>query len=186
MQRSLETKWIEQLKEGNRKAYETIFKAYYKSVFLSALRITKDKNSANDACQEVFLELWKNRHKLTIKTSLKAYLHRGAVNRSLNIIKSRNRHAGQDLEQTIEPATKADTPEQITEYKELKSTIEKGIDQLPERCRLVFVLSRHEGKKYKEIAAIMGISVKTVENQMLKALRTLRAIVKEYKAVDNR
>ena len=181
MQRSLEKKWIEQLKEGDKKAYETIFKAYYKSVFISALRITKDKNTADDACQEVFLELWKNKAKLKITSSLKAYLHRGAVNRSLNIIKSRNRHAGQDLEQTIEPTSKADTPQQITEYKELKSTIDEGINQLPERCRLVFVLSRHEGKKYKEIAEIMGISVKTVENQMLKALKTLRAIVKKYK-----
>jgi RNA polymerase sigma-70 factor (ECF subfamily) len=182
MQRSLEKKWIEQLAQSDKKAYETIFKAYYQQVFGSALRITKDANIAHDACQEVFLELWKNREKIKITTSLKSYLHRGVMNRSLNIIKSRNRHAGQDLDNVVEPTTKAYTPEQIVEQNELKKHIEDGINGLPERCRQVFVLSRYEGKSYKEIAALMGISVKTVENQMLKALKTLRAVVKKYKA----
>jgi RNA polymerase sigma-70 factor (ECF subfamily) len=181
MQRNLEEKWLEQLATDDRKAYEMIFKAYYQSVYASALRITKDGNSAKDACQEVFLELWKNRKKLHITSSLKAYLHRGAMNRSLNIIKSRNRHAGQNLETTPEIITKADTPLQITEYHELKNQIEAGINQLPERCRQVFVLSRYEGKKYREIAELLGISIKTVENQMLKALKTLRVVVKTYK-----
>ncbi len=181
MQRDLEKKWIKDLSQNSEKAYEVIFKAYYKSVYASALRITKDANIANDACQEVFLELWKNRSKIKISTSLKAYLHRGAVNRSLNIIKSRNRHAGQNLEKVIEPTSKASTPEQVTEYKELEEEIKKGIDQLPTRCRQVFVLSRYEGKSYKEIAALMSISVKTVENQMLKALKTLRRVLKKYK-----
>ena len=182
MQGSLEQKWLKQLSEGDSKAYETIFKAYYRFAYASALRITKDANTANDACQEVFLELWKNRSKINLNTSLKAYLSRGAVNRSLNIIKSRNRHAGQDLDNVLEPTAKSSTPEQITEYKELKNYIEAGIHQLPERCRLVFVMSRYEGKTYKQIAAALEISVKTVENQMLKALRTLRAVVKEYKS----
>ncbi len=181
MQRNLEEKWIEQLVQGDTKAYETIFKAYYKVVYASALRITKDANTANDACQEVFLALWKNRTKLKITTSLKAYLSRGVVNRSLNIIKSRNRHAGQDLDQVVEPTAKSSTPEEVTEFNELEKVIEAGINGLPERCRQVFVLSRYEGKSYKQIAAHMDISVKTVENQMLKALKTLRAIVKKYK-----
>jgi len=185
MQRNLEKEWLKQLAEDDKKAYEAIFKAYYQSVYASALRITKDGNSAKDACQEVFLELWKNRKKLKINSSLKAYLYRGAMNRSLNILKSRNRHAGQNLETVPNITTKTNTPHQVAEYHELKNQIEAGINQLPERCRQVFVLSRYEGKKYKEIAVLLGISVKTVENQMLKALKTLRGVVKMYKNEKN-
>lgn len=181
MEKSLEQKWLKQLADDDKKAYEIIFKAHYQSVYLSALRITKDPNSAKDAAQEVFLELWKNRHKLNISSSLKAYLCRGAVNRSLNSIKSRNHHAGQDLATIVEPNSKSYTPEQITEAKELETKIHQEINNLPERCRQVFVLSRYEGKKYKEIAALMEISIKTVENQMLKALKTLRKAVSEYR-----
>ena len=99
----------------------------------------------------------------------------------MNIIKARNRHAGQNLAHVAEPITKAATPLQLTEYKELEEYVNAAIEQLPTRCRQVFVLSRHEGKRYKEIAELMGISVKTVENQMLKALRVLRQTVKKYK-----
>ena len=181
MEKSLEQQWLNRLAADDKKAYEIIFKAHYQSVYLSALRITKDGNSAKDAAQEVFLELWKNRHKLNISASLKGYLCRGAVNRSLNSIKSRNHHAGQDLATIVEPTSKTSTPEQLTEANELSAEIQKAINSLPERCRQVFVLSRHEGKKYKEIAALLGISIKTVENQMLKALKVLRKAISSYK-----
>ncbi len=182
MEKSIIQGWLKQLSEGDSSAYERIFKAFYPSVYRSALRITKDATIANDACQEVFLELWKNRAKINVTTSLKSYLHRGAVNRSLNIIKSRNRHAGQNLEHVAEPVNKAATPSEVAEYKELEEYIQEAIHHLPERCRQVFVLSRFEGKKYKEIAQLLGISVKTVENQMLKALKVLRKAVKDYKS----
>lgn len=180
MEKSLEQEWLKQLANDDKKAYEIIFKAHYQAVYLSALRITKDSNSAKDAAQEVFLELWKNRHKLNITSTLKPYLCRGAVNRSLNIVKSRNHHAGQDLATIIEPSAKSSTPNELIETKELKTRIHQEINNLPERCRQVFVLSRFEGKKYKEIADLMGISIKTVENQMLKALKTLKEAVSKY------
>ena len=151
MQKNLEQEWLKQLADDNKKAYEIVFKANYQAVYLSALRITKENSSAKDAAQEVFLELWKNRQKLNITTSLKAYLCRGAVNRSLNSIKSRNRHAGQGLAIIVEPTAKSSTPDQEVEAKELNTKIQTVINNLPERCRQVFVLSRYEGKKYKEI-----------------------------------
>ena len=80
----------------------------------------------------------------------------------------------------VEPTAKSSTPDQEVEAKELNTKIQTVINNLPERCRQVFVLSRYEGKKYKEIAALMGISIKTVENQMLKALKTLRKAVSAY------
>lgn len=181
MEKSLEQQWLKQLATDDKKAYEIIFKAHYQSVYLSALRITKDANSAKDAAQEVFLELWKNRYKLNITSSLKGYLCRGAVNRSLNSIKSRNHHAGQDLATIVEPSSNTSTPEKLAEANELSEVIQKAINNLPERCREIFVLSRYEGKKYREIATLLGISIKTVENQMLKALKVLRKAIAEYK-----
>ena len=173
-------KWIAALKIGDKTAYEKIFKAYYSYVYSVAYRLTRDANIAKDACQEVFLELWKNRNKLTIKRSLKSYLHRGVINRSLNIIKSRKHHSGQELTVITEKTTNT-TPQQILEHNELAQQLQKGIDSLPKRCRAVFVLSRHEGKSYKEIAGLLDISVKTVENQMIKALKALRSVVRVYR-----
>ena len=172
--------WIAALKTGDATAYEKIFKAYYGYAYSAAYRLTRDANTAKDACQEVFLELWKNHQKLTVKNSLKSYIHRGVINRSLNIMKSRKHHAGQELTLVTEKPSHQ-TPHKVLEHSELAQQIQAGIDSLPERCRQVFVLSRHEGKSYKEIASALNISVKTVENQMLKALKTLRKIVAAYR-----
>lgn len=177
-----EQHWIAKLKQSDKKAYEVIFKAYYKPIYGTALRMTRDAEVANDACQEVFLELWKNRERLEVR-SLKSYLHRSVVNRSLNILKSRKRHSG-SADAEVELARKVidGNPAQAAEQQELEAIIQKGIDGLPNRCREVFVLSRFEGKSYKEIGKALNISVKTVENQMSKALKTLREIVQQYKA----
>lgn len=181
MQGKLEEEWLEQLAADDRKAYEMIFKAYYQSVYASALRMTKNGNSAKEVCREVFGELWENKKQLKISTSLKAYLHEGVMNKSLNILKSRNKEAEKNLENMSEMTSKDIVSLEVTEYRQLNTQIEARINRLPERCRQIFVLSRYEGKKYKEVAELLEISVETVESQILKALKTLRIVVKTYK-----
>lgn len=77
----------------------------------------------------------------------------------------------------VEPSFDTSTPEQLTKANELSVEIQNPINGLPERCRQIFMLSRYEGKKYKEIAALLGISIKTVENQIFKALAVLRKTI---------
>ena len=116
---------------------------------------------------------------MEITVSVKSYLYRAVRNASLNSIrhhKVRQLYTTEQefLSQSSEPAS------QLSYENELKTEIQKAIDGLPEQCRLIFKLSRFEEMKYKEIAEQLGISVKTVENQMGKALRVLREKLKDY------
>lgn len=165
-----------QLKSSDDTAYRQLFDRYYEKLVVTSLQITKDSNVAKDAAQEVFLALWKNRMTINIQQSLLSYLKRGVVNRSLNMIKSRKRHGGNLVPEDVHLPTpsKAD---KMVEFGELQEFVHKAIDQLPDRCREVFVLCRFEGYSHKEISEQLGISTKTVENQMTKALKVLRKTV---------
>ena len=126
-----------------------------------------------------FLKFWRKREKIVITTSLKAYLRRAAVNKTLNYI--RDQKVKPDGEDRLPPLeSKSVSINQQLEAAELKILIDRSIDQLPKRCRLVFVLSRFEDMSYQEIADKLDISIKTVENQISKALKYLRASLGPY------
>lgn len=165
--------------EDSSKGIELIFKQYYEVLCRTAVRITKEQNLAEDIVQEVLFELYKKSDKVKIE-SLIGYLKRSVYNRSLNKIKSNRDFVDAD-EVSYELTDNASTSQDNMEYKELESFINESIDKLPEKCRLVFVLNRFEQLSYKEVAKKLDISVKTVENQMSKALKFLRAEMQEYR-----
>lgn len=128
---------------------------------------------AEEIVQDVLLELWKRRESLTDDSSPQAYLFQSTRNRSLNHV----RH--EKVAQKSEPYAKMpETVESLAHSQmvedEMRIAVERAVEALPDRCREVFELSRTKGMKYTEIAAFLGISVKTVEAQMGKALRILR------------
>lgn len=165
--------------EDGSKGIELIFKQYYDVMCQTAYRILKEKSLAEDIVQEVFFELFKKRDKVKIQ-SLSGYLKRSVYNRSLNKIKS-NKNLVDSDELNIELSDKSISSQQDLEYKELENYLNEVIDKLPEKCRLVFILNRFEELSYKEVAEKLEISVKTVENQMSKALRILRQEMVQYK-----
>lgn len=132
-----------------------------------------------DIAQDVFYELWKKRARLTIKTSLKAYLRRAAMNKALNFIRDQ-KIKFDDEEKQAPLESKIPSINQKLEAAELQQLIDQVIDDLPERCRVVFVLSRFEEMSYNEIAKQLDISSKTVENQISKALKILRVRLGDY------
>lgn len=157
-------------------AIDWIFRRYYPMCRKAALRILKDEHLAEDLTQDVFLELWKKREKRQINTALKAYLRRSIMNRCLNYIRDQ-KMAFDDEDKLPEwPSSASDALTNI-ETEELEQTLQKAIDALPERCRIVFTLSRFEDMSYQQVADHLGISIKTVENQISKALRLLRLAV---------
>lgn len=159
-------------------AIDWIFRRYYPMCRSAALRILKDEHLAEDITQDVFMELWKKREERQINIALKAYLRRSVTNRCLNYIRDQ-KMAFDDEDKLPEwPSTNSDALSNL-EAGELELRLKKAIDELPERCRIVFTLSRYEDMKYKEIAEKLNISVKTVENQMSKALRVIRLAVNE-------
>lgn len=160
-------------------AIDILFREYYATICRSVLKIIPDPAIAEDIAQEVFFELWRKRDRINIKISFGAYLRRAARNRSLNYLRDNKiTPEGEDLLAQIEyPLAKID---QKMAADDLQILIDKAIDQLPDRCRLVFTLSRFEDMSYQQIADELDISIKTVENQIAKALRLLRKVLSPY------
>lgn len=144
-------------------------------------RIVRDQATVEDLAQNVFIRFWEKRHSINITSSLGAYLNRMGINEALGYLRKNKRYEIEELTpQTRIANDTVDSSEQTYLYNELQNQVKQAIDKLPPRCRLVFQLSRYEELTYKEIAAKLDISVKTVENQMGKALKVLRAELKNY------
>ena len=166
------TNWTQKLRDNPAEAIDQLFREHYRFLCLAVYRIIPDRDTAEDLVQDVFVELWRKHRQLTVQQSMRAYLKRSAVNKALNYIRDRKIHLVDTPLNPI-PALQPPVVQQLA-AEELQQYIDAAIDRLPERCRLVFVLSRFEEMSYKEISDKLGISVKTVENQVSKALRLLR------------
>ncbi len=164
---------IQMLLVNDERATELIFRKYYKYICQSVYRIIPDGTLVEDLSQDVFYELWKKRESLNIKTSLKAYLSRAGRNKALNYIRDQRIHTEDHSNHSYLESKNVSAIENL-EKEELQKIIDKAIDDLPARCRAVFMLSRFEEMSYQEIANQLDISIKTVENQISKALKSLR------------
>lgn len=171
------------IQAGDELAFEQAFRQYYERLCGYANSLLHDLDEAEEAVQSVFFKLWERRESFDIQTSLKSYLYRAVHNRCLNRAKHekvKRVYEGYNAEQLRQnPAQATD----LAMQNELQGRIETAVASLPEQCRAVFTLSRYEGLKYQEIADQMGISVKTVENQMTKALKVLRTHLADYVTV---
>lgn len=168
------------ISSGDISSFEMLFKAHYSTLCRFAVSYLKDPEDAEEVVQAAFIGFWEKREIISIDTSLKAYLYRSVRNACLNELKRqkvRKLHANQVA---LEGEPESEASDRIAMKKELEAKIQEAILQLPEQCRLIFQMSRFEELKYKEIADQLGISVKTVENQMGKALRIMREQLKDY------
>jgi len=164
-------------------AFERVFKSHFKALHAYGLAIVKDSAAAEEIVQTVFLKLWEKRTTLNITVSLKAYLYKAVYHESINHLKHekvRMKHSEHRLYISREEAPVESMAFQEEGNEELSERLTKALDQLPEKCRMVFYLSRFEELKYKDIADRLGISIKTVEAHMGKALKTLRLQLADY------
>jgi RNA polymerase sigma-70 factor (ECF subfamily) len=171
---------IERMQQGDERALELLFKTYYAQLCRFARNMLKDSTQAEDMVQDVFMKVWDKRGQINITTSLKAYLFMAVRNHCLNALKVNERKFWMD--ESMEDDTRLSDDDMINELsaKSLSERINVAIDKLPAKCRQTFQLSRFEELSYKEIAETMNVSVKTVENQMGKALSFLRTTLDPY------
>lgn len=156
------------------------FKTHYQSLCNYAYSFLQDRDEAEEIVQTAFASFWEKREAIEINVSPKSYLYSMVRNACLNMIKHekiKQRHAGEEL------AVAERVHDGVSQHViagELEGRIRDAIETLPEQCRLIFKLSRFEELKYAEIADQLNISIKTVENQMGKALKIMREQLKEY------
>jgi RNA polymerase sigma-70 factor (ECF subfamily) len=168
---------LKQLNEVGDHAFEQLFKTHFRGLHAYAFTLLRDSHLAEEIVQIVFVKLYERSGRIWIETSLEAYLYRSVYYEALNHRKHekvRSRHRSL-ASRHPDPVS---TLEERSTYRELEARLQKALDELPEQCRTIFQLSRFEGLKYREIADRLGLAVKTVENQMGKALRILREKLK--------
>ncbi|HWW42006.1 RNA polymerase sigma-70 factor [Pedobacter sp.] len=159
------------LKQGDREAFNQIYHRYAEYLYQYALNILRDEDECTDAVQDVFVWLWENGKKINV-TVLRSYLISAVKYKLTRVIQSSKRRA-EIL--ALNPLREESFVDDNLEIKELKHAIQEFVVSLPERARLIFEMSRNEYLSNKEIAARLGISEKTVENQMTIVLKKLKS-----------
>jgi RNA polymerase sigma-70 factor (family 1) len=166
--------------QDDRAAFDTIYVNHWYPLYLSAYHIFHDHEACMDIVQEVFIWLWEKRKDVHVQTSLGAYLKAAIKYKTANYIRSgKIKDSFFQKIATLPVSPSLSTSDEL-EIKELKAIIQHAVSHLPDKCRQVFQLSRNENLSNREIALRLGISEKTVENQMTIALRKIRMEVEHY------
>jgi RNA polymerase sigma-70 factor, ECF subfamily len=166
------------IQQKDLETFERFYKEYYKSFFLMAHKYLKNSVQSEEIVNDVFLKIWEDGEKITIESSLKSYIYKAIINRSINVL---NKNKRELIVQTdLSNITDEGYELRQMEENELKIKLYAAIDQLPDQCKKVFEMSRFEELKQQEIADKLGISIKTVKNHITIALKQLNASLVNY------
>lgn len=180
MNQGEDSKYIELLKNGNYQAFDTLFKKYAEKLYAFALSITRSPYVAEEITQITFLKVWDRRHLLKEHFSFKSYLFSIVYNETISFLRKENSEKAKISHYTSSIDFKSDETEFKIEFRNLENIAKQVINNFPEKRKEIFILSREQGFTNKEIANQLNISVKTVENQMTKALHTLKEQLGKY------
>lgn len=165
-------------REFDEAQFEALFKQHFRPLCHFAEQFTRDLDTAQDITQKVFLMLWERRQHIDPEQSVQSYLYTAVRSRCLNYIRDHKKYRSRILDlEVLEDCQEEDRFEPDLEA--LQRQIEQAMDSLPDKCRQVFEMSRFQHLKYQEISETLGISVKTVEAHMSKALKELRMRLKD-------
>lgn len=162
---------LRQIKEDDEAAFKYLFDTYFTAVYRLAFFYIKKDTISEEIALDVFTALWEKRKTIEIKLSMKAYLLASTRNRTLNYLRDHEQDLTMDKLSPFDSAIE----EYPLEMKELEQLINEAICALPDKCREVFLKSRMDNQSNKEIATDMSITVKTVEAQITKALKHIKA-----------
>lgn len=172
---------LQRMIEGDENAFKYFFDTYYDDLCNFVNSYLRDEKLSEDVVQSIFINLWEKRNSLPSDCSIKSYLYTASKNKSLNNIrnvKNKNRIVGMLFAQpNVFSDERADL---FLEFEELKMIISNAVEGLPKQCKMIYQLSRDEGLTNKEIAERLGITIKTVENQMTIAIRKLKVYLQPY------
>jgi RNA polymerase sigma-70 factor (family 1) len=160
-------------------AYQELFSQFYCSLTKFALSLIKSKQSAEEVVSDVFMKIWERRRKLEEIENLRVYLYVATRNTALNYLDKQKKSITSNIDELkSEPRCTYIDGEQMMVTAELMERIHREIERLPPKCRAIFKLVKEDQLRYKEVAEILHISTKTVENQLAIALRKIGAAVR--------
>lgn len=162
------------LRTNPRAAVTDLFHAHFSMMVHAAARIVQDGTVAEDLVQDIFIKLYEQAATLEIRGSVGAYLRRMAVNKAIDHYRKESKRHKVDIDQQFDLSAREEADQDL-DLADTKAAIKAAIASLPQQCRVVFLLKRKEHMTNKEVAEYLGISVKTVENQVTKAMKRLRA-----------
>ena len=176
-----EQQQLNRIRKGDVETFESLFHRFYAGLTHYAESLVRKEEIAEEVVQDVFYNIWKNRDSLRIQRTWKSYLYRAVYNNSMmHLRKTRREFLLEDTTSSDLAGSYAD-PSESMEYHEISDLVNQTLASLPERTREIFRLNREEGKKYREIAEELSISVKTVEANMGKALKALRTSLENHR-----
>jgi RNA polymerase sigma-70 factor (ECF subfamily) len=166
---------------GDEIAFQELFELYVHGILRFSNSILRNKELSEEVVSDVFFNLWVHRAKLDKIENLKAYIFTSVRNTSLNYLNKEKREKAISLEDiSVSLPINEICPESVLISKELKEAIGRAIDHLPERCKLIYSLAKIEQLKYKEIAQILDISVKTIDHQLTIAIKKIGDEIQAY------
>lgn len=166
--------WAERIQQGDRTAFKALFRTYSKPLCAFAEQYTKSPEIAEELVQDLFFKIWRDRADWSPTVSVKSYLYGAARNLALDYLKHERVVDAWKQESFSDGRSTLRSPDEHFHREQLRQAVQEAIEDLPERRRQVFTLSRRHSLTYKEIATVLDISVKTVETHMRRAFRFLR------------
>ena len=163
---------------GDQDAFASLFRLLYPGLLNFALQYVHVKETAEEITNDIFVKLWNRKEYLHEIDNLSTYLYVSVKNHSLNYLKQYSHlHVSVENADGESSLINRDDPEQQLEWKEIAFRLNQAIDSLPDQCRTVFKLIKEDGFRYKEVAEILGISPRTVETQLFRAMRKLQSLI---------
>lgn len=169
---------LDKIRSGDVKAFEAIFASYYQPLCHYSMKFIRDPDEAEEVVQDMFVRFWNKRNELNITVSLKSYLYQSVKYACLNRLKHQKVVRAHEQHHIRQSSANEDSD--VLVEQELEDKIQASLEKLPPERKKIFLMSRNEELKYKEIAEKLNISIKTVENQMGKALKLLREELAEF------
>ena len=173
--------WGHGLLNADAASYAELFDATYDALHRYAMFITHDSISASDILQDVFLKLWQVRHTIDPDRSLKALMYQMVRNYALNHERQKKRHAAEAIEADSPSVGFDNLNDERLDAEKLEQKLLEWIEDMPGRRREAFMLSRFEGLSHEEIAALMDLAPKTVNNHIVLALQHIRSKLDRYR-----
>jgi len=165
---------LQKIASEDNDAFRIFYDRYYLRVYQYSSYFVQSQQLIEEIVSDVFCAIWQNRKKNTEIKNFEGYLYSITKHRAFYYIKQENRLSTDEIQQVPHDLMKHnETPEIMAIDEEINSALQKAINELPERCRIIFLMAREEGLKYREIAKLLSISEKTVNAQMVLAIKRL-------------